>query len=320
MPSMTSMTSATLLRLPALAASLLALPGCLALDGHAERTFAAQEKAPASVVVESRFLDVRLTAAEAGDVDVDAHVVLETTGGNPTAEREIEKCLVRVEREGDVLYVRQGTKGERIGVSSWSGRGYVAVILPKGVPVTVTSASGDVNLRGDFGAVPIAIDVASGDVDGAFSAGRLSIDSASGDTRVAIEGTLAALECDTASGDIDVKAPSIAKATLSAASGDIAVRGLAGPCKASAASGDIQLVFVDYPAGAATSVETASGDILVLLPAQAAPSGSIETASGAIETTFPATKGRRGATFTGAGPALKASAASGDVKVLTEKR
>jgi hypothetical protein len=295
----------------------LLLTGCLSLDGKAERAFTASEPKPVKLVIESRFLDIDLVAASGDTVGVSAKVTMRTTGGNETAEREIETCTVHVDREGDTLFIRQGRKGVNPSVMSWSGSGSLRVSLPAGVPFQIDSAAGDVHATGDYGRVPASIAVASGDVTGTFGVASLSVDSASGDTMVTILGALDSLKCDSASGDIAVKAPSIATGALDSASGDIDCSGAAGPFKLAAASGDIHLTFVAFPAEAITSVSSASGDILLLLPAGSEPSGSLSTASGSITLGVPGTKARGLATLTGSGAKITVSAASGDVKVTT---
>ncbi len=300
----------------ALAPSVL-LTGCMNLDGKAQRSFTGSDAKPTKLVIESRFLDVDLSVATADSVSVDALIVLQTSGGNETAEREIEKCTVHLDREGDTLYVRQGVKGENIGVWNWSGSGTLKIALPAGVPFLIDSASGDVHMTGNYGDVAAAVSVASGDVNADVAVTSFSLDSASGDGKLVFRAPLAALRCETASGDLTILAPSIAKSDVDAASGDIVIKGMAGPFKIATASGDVQLQFVDFPAIAAGAVSTASGDIAILLPAGAEPSGSIETASGSITLGVPGKETRGSATLSGSGAKIAASAASGDVRITT---
>ena len=300
--------------------ALPSLAGCLPLDGKAERTFSATEPKPTALVLDSRFLDVDLQAVKGDSVGIEATIILQTSGGNETAEREIEKCLVRVERDGTTLRVVQGPEGEsgkKIEASSWSGRGTLKLTLPEGVPFRIASASGDVNLHGDFGAVAGVVRIASGDLKGTLSVDSFEQHSASGDAKLSFEHGLTSLLCKSASGDVSVAAPSIADATFEAASGNIDVRGLAGPAKATAASGDISLLFQTFGSNAHATIKAASGDISVRLPAGSKPSGSIKTASGEIRTDVPAQKGKRSTELTGDGAKLEISAASGDVTVTT---
>ncbi|MBL9118394.1 MAG: DUF4097 family beta strand repeat protein [Phycisphaerae bacterium] len=298
-----------------IALSTAGLTACIPLDGKAERSFTASEAKPSQLVIEARFLDVDLSVAKDAMVAIDAKVILKTNGGNETAEREIEKCVVRVEREGDTLYIRQGKKDERLSVSSYSGSGFLKVALPADVPFRISTASGNVAMNGDFGSVAAVLQVASGDVNGDLGVGSFVSESASGDTKVALRHPVTMVECDTASGDIAISAPSIAKAKLASASGDVSLRGMAGPLTISVASGDVDVTFVEFPASAVTAVETASGDIVIRLPSGAAPSGAITTASGEIKLGVPGTTSKRGATLTGSGAAITASAASGDVRI-----
>jgi DUF4097 and DUF4098 domain-containing protein YvlB len=305
---------ATLVSMSALAT------GCVPLDGKAERAFTASEAKPSKLVIEARFVDVDLSVAEGDLVAVDAKVVLKTTGGNVTAEQEIEKVAFAVERDGDTLYIRQGKKGEKLAVSSWSGSGHLKVALPSGVPFAISNASGNVAMNGGFGKVAAAVSVASGDIDGTLGVDSLTTDAASGDTELSLAGSVAKLDCEAASGDITVKAPSIASCTASAASGNITIEGLTGPFQGSAASGNIHVVFVDFPASATTTAEAASGNVSIVLPAGAAPSGRVSTASGSVDLNVPAKVGKKSAELTGTGAAIKASAASGNVSIKTRSK
>jgi DUF4097 and DUF4098 domain-containing protein YvlB len=318
-PPVSARLTRCLVGVSALAAIVLGLGGCIPLDGKAERAFAATEAKPMKLVVESRFLDIDLTAAPGEEVAIKATIELRTSGGNETAEREIEKCLVHVDREGDTLRVRQGKKGEQIDASSWSGRGTLSLALPPGVTFAISSASGDVAVQGDFGAVPGSISVASGDISGTLGVASFTTDAASGDSNLRFLGPLASLTCEAASGDIRVAAPSIANGSFEAASGDITITGLAGPTKASVASGDIALTFVELPADAEVTVSAASGDVKVLLPAGVEPGGSVSTASGSIQLGVPGSKAKRSASLTGTTGRVKASTASGDVTIQPAK-
>jgi hypothetical protein len=297
----------------------LCLAGCLPLDGHAQRSFTTTEAKPSSLLIESRFLDVDVSVATGKEVTIEATIDLRTSGGDETAEREIEKCMVHVERDGDKLIVRQGKRNEQLGVSSWSGSGHIKLALPADVPFRIATASGDVRLQGDFGAVDANVSVASGDISGTFGAKAVTIKSASGDTKVVMQRPLDALECASASGDVEISGPSIAAGSFSTASGDLTVAGLVGGTKASTASGSIRLVFIEFPASAATMAETASGNIHIALPRGAQPSGSVSTASGDITLDVPGKVTKRGATFAGQGAKMQISTASGDVRVTTAK-
>jgi hypothetical protein len=300
----------------ALGCGLLAmLGGCLPLDGKAERAFSATEAKPVKLVVESRFLDIDLAAATGDEVAIKATITLRTSGGNETAEREIEKCLVHVDREGDTLRVRQGKRGEQIDASSWSGQGTLTLALPPGVTFAISSASGDVAMNGDFGAVAGSVSIASGDISGTLGVASLTTDAASGDANLRFLGPLTLLDCEAASGDIRMSAPRIARGSFEAASGDITIGGLAGPTTASVASGDVRLTFVELPADATVKVSSASGDVSILLPAGAAPGGTVSTASGSIELGVQGTKAKRSATLSGSVGKVEASTASGDVTI-----
>ncbi len=304
-----------------LAAALLVLPlgACLPLDGKADRAMTASEAKPTSLTINSRFCDVELSLATGETVSVDAKVHLETSGGNATAEREIEFVAVQVVREGDTLIIRQGPVGGDPS-KPWSfsgssaGSGVIRVALPAGVPFVIKAASGDVTCNGDFGDIAATINTASGDIKTTLGAKSLSAEAASGDSTLKFLRPLQRLQWRGASGSLDAKGV-IAKADLNGASGDIVVDGLTGSCDASAASGSIRLVFSAFTAESVVSASAASGDIVIVLPADANPSGTMRTASGSMSAPMPMTTSRGTATLSGTIGTIKASAASGDVTI-----
>lgn len=312
-------TSLAVVGLLCLASSLVA---CNPLKGKAERHLVTTEPTPASLEIVSRFLDVSVTVAPSDEVSIDASVYLEVSGTNEDAEREIEGVNVFVLRDGDKLVVRQGEEGKSWSYSgSYSARGTLAVKVPANVPFSVQTASGDVKLAGDFGAVALALSTASGDITvsdvGATSA---SIRTASGDGTLSFLRTLDRFAWTSASGDVRMNGGAL-DVSAETASGDVRVSGIEGPISVSTASGDVIVGFAPCASLRAPTtrlrVSTASGDVRLELPSEVAPSGSITTASGDISVpqSMPHEKARRSMKLTGAGAAIECSTASGDVRI-----
>jgi DUF4097 and DUF4098 domain-containing protein YvlB len=130
----------------------------------------------------------------------------------------------------------------------------VHVTSPPGAAVEVSTASADVDARGEFGSAQI--NTASGDVEFEHVGGEVQVNSASGDVK--LERVLGQLTVNTASGDVEVGR-------------------LQGEGKVRAASGDISI----FEADASLKVQTASGDVEV----ESVREGDVvlQTASGDIE-------------------------------------
>ncbi len=298
-----------------LSVALVPLVGCMPLDGRAERNLSAKEPTPAALMIDSSFADVKLTAG-GSEVEVTASVVLETSGGNATAEKAVERAKVTVERDGSTLIVRQGEKGKPFSFSgNWKGQGSIVVRVPAGVPCTVATASGDCRIEGDFGPVPVLVRTASGDVGtSGFAAERVECSTASGDASFVVTKPLDAFTFSAASGDCKLEGGA-RKLEAKTASGDLRLLGLAGTTVVSTASGDVRLVFVDFPASATLQVTTASGDVDIELPAGADPAGSITTGSGDVTSDIPVALRKGSAVLTGSGAPIDLTTASGDLRI-----
>ena len=153
-----------------------------------------------------------------GDVD------LETVEGNETvveisASPEIEEAArieLRPKRDGHELsvviekrsgFLRSFREDVRVQISS-----------PPGADVDLSTASADVEARGDFGAAKV--NTASGDIRFEHIGGDAQVNSASGDVNLdQIDGVL----------------------TVNTASGDVEIRRIQGDAKVRAASGDIEV-------------------------------------------------------------------------------
>jgi putative adhesin len=128
---------------------------------------------------------------------------------------------------------------------------HLSIDVPPGIPVTLSSASGDLNSDGLT--APQSLSSSSGDIT-VRNGGRVAASSASGD--------LFGLECS--------------GGTFQSTSGDVAVEGARGPVVIRTSSGDATIKRI----ADSLSVETVSGDIRV----DRAPRGLIaSTGSGTIE-------------------------------------
>lgn len=108
----------------------------------------------------------------------------------------------------------------------------------------------------------------------------------------------------------------------SSGSGDITARGITGAVTASSGSGSIE---VDGTPTSAWTLSSASGRVLVGLPASAGFELDAPSASGSIDTDFPVTttdvrrRALRGTVGSG-GPVVKASTASGSIRIAKSTR
>jgi DUF4097 and DUF4098 domain-containing protein YvlB len=196
-------------------------------------------------------LDIRVPS---GDIELEAVEGAETVvelSASPELEEEA-RIELRPRRDGHEL---------SIVIEKRSGffRGFreevrLRVTAPPGADVEVSTASADVDGRGEFQKVDV--NTASGDVTFERATGDVQVNSASGD-----------LKLDEIGGAI----------TVNTASGDVELGRLAGEGKIRSASGDVQL----EDASQSLKVQTASGDVEV----GSVREGEVvlQTASGDIE-------------------------------------
>ena len=189
-----------------------------------------------------------------GDVDLETVEGTETVveiSGSPELEEEA-RIELHPKREGHEVSV---IIEKRSGLfRAFREEVRVRVTSPPGADVEVSTASADVDARGDFG--DAQINTASGDVEFEHVGGEAQVNSASGDVKLdRVDGPL----------------------TVNTASGDLEVGRLQGEGKVRAASGDIWIDEAD----ASLSVHTASGDVEV----KSVCEGEVvlQTASGDIE-------------------------------------
>jgi DUF4097 and DUF4098 domain-containing protein YvlB len=196
-------------------------------------------------------LDIRVPSGEIELETVEGSETVVELSASPELEEEA-RIELRPRRDGHELSVviekRSGFfRGLREEVR-------LRVTAPSGTDVEVSTASADIEGRGEFGKVDVS--TASGDASFDKATGDVAVNSASGD-----------LKMDEIGGGL----------TVNTASGDVELGRLAGEGKIRSASGDVQL----EEANASIKVQTASGDV----QGDSVREGDVvlQTASGDIE-------------------------------------
>ena len=168
--------------------------------------------------------------------------------GSPEIEEDA-RIEIRPKRDGDEVVVVVEDKGL---FRRFRGDVRVRVSAPAGADVEVSSASADVDGRGEFGA--LEANTASGDVT-FEQVGEAEVNSASGDVKISrVQG---ALTGNTASGDLEVGHVG-GSGKVRSASGDVSIGEADSSLKIQTASGDVQASSVRE---GDVTLQTASGDI-----------------------------------------------------------
>ena len=195
-------------------------------------------------------LEVRVPS---GRIDLESVEGDETTvelDGSPEIEEEA-RIEVRPRRDGHEVIVVIEDRGL---FKRFRGDVRVRVSAPAGADVELSTASADVDGRGEFGG--LQANTASGDVAFEHVGGDAQVNSASGDVNIKrVQGAL----------------------TVNTASGDLEIGYVGGNAKVRSASGDVSI----DEAEASLKIQTASGD----LAARSVREGDVvlQTASGDIE-------------------------------------
>jgi DUF4097 and DUF4098 domain-containing protein YvlB len=171
--------------------------------------------------------------------------------GSPEIEEDA-RIEVRPRRDGHEVTVVVEDRGL---FRRFRGEVRARVSAPPGADIEVSTASADVEGRGEFGA--LAVNTASGDVGFDQVAGDAEVNSASGDVKISrVQGALTA---NTASGDLEVGYVG-GNAKVRSASGDVSVDESDASLKIQTASGDLRAGSVRE---GDVVLQTASGDIEV---------------------------------------------------------
>jgi DUF4097 and DUF4098 domain-containing protein YvlB len=240
-----------------------------------------------------------------GDVDLEtvegAETIVEISA-SPEIEEEA-RIELHPKRDGhEVIVVIEKKSGL---FRSFREDVRVRISSPPGADVEFSTASADIEARGDYGAAKV--NTASGDLRFEHIAGDAQVNSASGD--VSLDQVDGALTVNTASGDVEIRRIQ-GDAKVRAASGDISIDEADSALKVQTASGDVEVESVRE---GEVTLQTASGDIEVGIK-----QGSklwIDARSMSGETSSELELGD--APTDGEGPLVevRATAMSGDIKV-----
>jgi hypothetical protein len=294
-----------------LAASLAA--AAEAATFHTSKTFA--PKPGGTLKVEAAFQDVKVTVAPGSSVEVT--VDMKATTWPQDSQASLKPYEPVFSEEGNTILVRSKPKGGfTIGFSNCSG--LIAVKMPPGMHVDLSTGSGDLEVSGDLGTFDLACDTGSGDVKVEGALRNATIETGSGDVKLAFTAPAAMVKAHTGSGNVTLSGGA-GRVEGSTGSGDIAAEGLTGAGSFETGSGDIRCRWTKLPAGAQVSAETGSGDVVLKIPAGTALSGKLHSSSGEVKSEFPGTSSDHGRRFAflggdGAGE-LGVSTGSGDITV-----
>jgi DUF4097 and DUF4098 domain-containing protein YvlB len=287
-----------------LAASLSA--AAEAATFHTSKTFA--PKPGGTLKVEAAFQDVRVTIAPGASVEVT--VDMKATTWPQDSKESLKPYEPIFSEEGNTLLIRSRPTGTfTIGFSNCSG--LIAVKMPPGMHVNLSTGSGDLEVSGDLGASDLTCDTGSGDVkvDGALR--NASAETGSGDVKLTLTAPATAVKAHTGSGNVTLSGGA-GRVEGSTGSGDISAEGLSGAGAFETGSGNIKCSWSKLPVGVRVSAETGSGDVTLKVPAGAVLAGELHSSSGDVKSEFPGTSSDHGRRF-----ALAGGAGAGELGVDT---
>lgn len=211
-------------------------------------------------------LDVRLPS---GLVDV-------RTGAAGTIEVVVEASdpeSFDIARVGDTVSVRPPSR--------WGlrGRTTVAVVVPDGTEVELSTTSADVRMGGSLG--PVRVRTTSGDVE-IDAVARLELGTTSGDARVGTVHGDASIT--TVSGEARVGTVA-GRVQGSAVSGDLRIAHVGGDVRFGTTSGDVRIERCD---GSDIALKSISGDLVLGLPTGISVEADLSTTSGRATLPVPA--------------------------------
>ena len=194
-------------------------------------------------------LEVRVPSGRIDLETVEGDETIVELDGSPEIEDEA-RIEVRPRRDGHEVIVVIEDRGL---FRRFRGDVRVRVSTPPGADVEVSTASADVEGRGEFGG--LEVNTASGDVAFEDVGGDAQVNSASGDVKISrVQG---ALTVNTASGDLEIDYVG-GNAKVRSASGDVSIEEAEASLKVQTASGDLQAGSVRE---GDVTLQTASGDI-----------------------------------------------------------
>jgi hypothetical protein len=294
-----------------LAASLAA--AAEAATFHTSKTFT--PKPGGTLKVEAAFQDIKVTIAPGTSVEVT--VDMKATTWPQDSKESLKPYEPVFSEEGNTLLIRSKPKGAfTIGFSNCSG--LIAVKMPPGMHVDLSTGSGDLEVSGDLGASDLTCDTGSGDVKVEGALRNASAETGSGDVKLTLTAPAAAVKAHTGSGNVTLSGGA-SRIEASTGSGDIVAEGLSGAGSFETGSGDIKGRWAQLPAGTKVKAETGSGDVTLKVPAGAILSGELHSSSGDVKSEFPGTSSDHGRRFAFAGGAgageLGVDTGSGNITV-----
>lgn len=220
---------------------------------------------PISVEIDIPVGDIRLTASDRADTDVE---VRPSDRSQEQDVRAAEQTLV--DFAAGRLLVR-GPRQRGLSLFGRPGSVDVTIALPAGSHLQATAAAGSLHATGRLG--ECRIKTSAGDVD-LDQAGSLDLTTSAGD--VAVARVTGDAEVSTGSGDVRLRAAG-GTVSIKNSNGDSWVGEAGGDLRMSAANGDINV----GSAGAGITATTAAGDVRI--GAVTRGSVSLKTAFGDIE-------------------------------------
>lgn len=196
-------------------------------------------------------------------------------------------------------------------------RARMNLVVPPYVQLDLSSTSGNLQLDGELPkGKPLRLRSASGDVEFMGYAPEVEVRTTSGDIRLRFSKPVDSLLIRTSSGDVEaVGGARLVRADSS--SGELRITGLLGPAGVATTSGDVSLGFDALPEGSEVRVTTASGKVRLTLPPGSRPGGEVSSVRGEIRSAFPGeTPGRGGRLIlSGEGPRIYVSSTSGRIEL-----
>jgi Toastrack DUF4097 len=242
----------------------------------------------------------RVTAAQTDTVTISL-VPTRHIGNTRAAEKLIE--TTKVSFEGGRLSVQVPKQAVIRGSEALD----LTVGLPEGSTLDVRTASADLEVSGELGA--LTVDSASGDVTADKVSGQTDVTTASGDVRLGEVNGDARFK--TASGDVTIQRAD-AELTINSASGDVRIGQARQWVQTKTASGDVRVASIGE---GRADVRTVSGDVTIAVPAGTGVYLDLSSLSGSVRSDL-AEAGRDDAPGEGeTSLELSCNTVSGDIRV-----
>ncbi|MGE5234814.1 MAG: DUF4097 family beta strand repeat-containing protein [Acidobacteriota bacterium] len=194
----------------------------------------------------------------------------------------------------------------------------IEIIVPSTVRPDLSVSSGNLQVDGEYPrGTPMRLRAASGDVEFTGWTPDLESRSTSGDITVLATKAIDTLLVRTASGAVHLTGGA-RSVRCDSSSGDVFLNGLIGPLKIATTSGKVTARFDALQASDAVSITTSSGWVRVTLPPGAQPSGEITSSKGEIRSSYPGQSPAEGGQLNlgGSGPKVVITTTSGKVELM----